>query len=674
MSGSYLDQLSDKEYRRRIRAWITYDWANSSFITTIVAAILPIYYSQVAGSTLSSAAKATQYWSLTLSISVLIVAVLSPILGTVSDVMAGKKKFLSFFVGVGVIGSGLLFFVDQGDWLMASIFFIIGRIGFGASTVFYDALLPHVAKDEDQDRVSAQGYAFGYLGGGILLVINVLMTIFIDGTLGVRLSFLSVGIWWLIFSVPIFAYLPEPPRGGEALKPGESLVRTSFSRIFNTIREIRQYRDLFMYLISFLIYNDGIGIVITVAAIYGAELGFATNDLIFALVLVQFLGIPYSLIFGSLAAEQNGENDKRQSRFLAFVIFNIVMLPLTALVGQYLLPQSVTGRPSPDFVAQGEFVGQGAHSISEVGDTRGDWTPVVISAADLGQGCAWYAFWCDEAAFSATYLQAVHSDARLDFPYNGQNVELTYSTGPDHGIWAVEIDGAPLLNEEGEPMMINAYRETTRYDVTEKFLTDGEGQHTLSLVNMVEADPASSGNVMSLRQVSVLQPLRTSNLVVIIIILFTLQVLGGLLAFLFGPALFSSMAERMNTKRAIMLALTAYAVVAVWGYFLSSVIEFWFLAWLIATVQGGSQALSRSLYAAMTPTSRSGEYFGFFSIMSKFASFLSPLVFVLSVALFDSSRPGVLSLIVFFGVGMYLLSKVDVERGIATAKAADAKA
>ena len=667
---NYLDGLSEKEYRRRIRAWITYDWANSAFVTTIVAAILPIYYSQVAGSTLPSAAKATQYWSITLSISVLIVAILSPVLGTVSDVMGGKKKFLSFFVGVGVIGSGLLYFVQQGDWLMASIFFIIGRVGFGASNVFYDALLPLVAKDEDQDTVSAQGYAFGYLGGGILLAINVVMIGVYGGVLGSRLAFLSVGVWWLIFSVPIFWNLPEPPQTAESLKPGESLVKVSFARIRNTVREIRQFRDLFTYLVSFLIYNDGIGIVITVAAIYGAELGFASNDLILALLLVQFLGIPYSLIFGNLPTKSDG---KRQPRFLAFVVFNIIALPLVALVGQFMLPQGVTGRPSPDFVTQGAFLGQGAYSLADQGVTTGDWNPVVVSGADLGESCAWYSFNCDPASFDATYMQATTAGSRFDFPYNGQKIEMVYSTGPDHGNWAVELDGAPLLDDAGVPVVVEAYNSTPRYDVTTEFLAESEGEHTLSLIALADSDPASSGQVMSVREIDVLQPLRTSNLMVIIGVLFGLQLVAGGFAYLAGPALFTAWADRMNTKNSIMLALAAYAIVAVWGYFLSSVIEFWFLAWLIAIVQGGSQALSRSLYAAMTPTTRSGEYFGFFSIMSKFASFLSPLVFVISVALFNSSRPGVLSLILFFGVGMYLLTKVDVERGVATAKQIDAE-
>jgi UMF1 family MFS transporter len=187
--------VNEKEYKRRINAWTMYDWANSAFATTILAAVLPVYYSQVAGATLPSEATATAYWSIGLSVSLLINAIIDPILGTVSDVMRGKKRFLAFFMGIGVIGTGLLVLVSTGDWFLASLLFLLGRIGFTGSIVFYDALLPHIARDEDQDNVSARGYAMGYLGGGLLLAINVVMIFLLPGTWGPRLYFVSVAIW-----------------------------------------------------------------------------------------------------------------------------------------------------------------------------------------------------------------------------------------------------------------------------------------------------------------------------------------------------------------------------------------------------------------------------------------------------------------------------------------------
>ena len=209
-----------RTYRRVVNAWCMYDWANSAFATTILAAVLPIYYSQVAGATLPSEAVATAYWSVGLSLSLFIVAILSPILGTISDVMRGKKRFLAIFAGMGIVGTGLLVLVSTGDWLLASILFVLGRIGFTGANVFYDALLPHVAKEDDQDRVSTRGYAMGYLGGGLLLAINVVMIQFLPGTWGPRLSFLSVAIWWAVFSIPILT-----PRAGTTRRHGQARPR-----------------------------------------------------------------------------------------------------------------------------------------------------------------------------------------------------------------------------------------------------------------------------------------------------------------------------------------------------------------------------------------------------------------------------------------------------------------
>ena len=352
----------EKLYKRRIRAWTMYDWANSAFATTILAAVLPIYYSQVAGATLSSPAKATAYWGLGLSFSLLIAALLAPILGTISDVMRGKKRFLAFFIALGAIGTGLLILVDTGDWLLASMLFIVAKLGFNGANVFYDALLPHVARPEDVDAVSTRGYAMGYLGGGLLLAINVVMINFLPGTWGPRLSFLSVGIWWALFSIPIFRHVPEPPSSSAVLAKGENVISASFRQIGATIKDMRQYRQLFKYLIAFLIYIDGIGTIIGVAAIYGAELGFDSVKLILALLLVQFVGIPFSLIFGRLPSK----NEKRRPFFLAFIVFNLVALPLVGMLGARLLPEAISGKRPAPYLSTATAAGEGLYSA--VGD------------------------------------------------------------------------------------------------------------------------------------------------------------------------------------------------------------------------------------------------------------------------------------------------------------------
>jgi len=648
----------EKLYHKVINAWCMYDWANSAFATTILAAVLPIYYSQVAGATLPSEARATAYWSLGLSISLLIVAILSPILGTISDVMRGKKRFLTAFASLGIVGTGLLVLVDSGDWLLASLLFVVGRIGFTAANVFYDALLPHVAREEDRDRVSTRGYAMGYLGGGLLLAINAAMIMTMGNVPGSRLSFLSVAIWWAVFSIPILRRVPEPPAATAKLGPGENVVTVSFKRLGETLKDIRRYRELFKYLIAFLIYNDGIGTIIGVAAIYGAELGFSSVELILALLLVQFVGIPFSLIFGRLPSR----TETRRPLFLAFILFSLVCLPLVGILGARLLPGEMTGAPLPAYQDTATAVGEGIYLADDAALVySGAWETEIVPAAELGSE--------EDVRYAVTDA----SDARYDFSFNGQEVEITYRIGPDGGIWTVGMDGEPFIDPDTEAAMeIDAYNATLRYGVR-RTLTAGEpGEHVLSLVNTGRADPDSSGAVMSLAQVEVLTPIRQSNLGLVIGAIVVLELIGAAFAWLLGRSLFSGLAEALDTRRSIILSLIVYAVIAVWGYFLNSVIEFWFLAWMVAMVQGGSQALSRSLYASMSPAAKSGEFFGLYGVMEKFSAIIGPLLFAAAAAAFDSSRPAVLSLIALFVVGIFLLTRVNIAEGRRVAQQEDA--
>jgi UMF1 family MFS transporter len=649
-----------RTYRRIVNAWCMYDWANSAFATTILAAVLPIYYSQVAGATLPSEARATAYWSLGLSVSLFVVAVLSPILGTISDVMRGKKRFLTIFAGFGIAGTGLLVLVDTGDWLLASILFVLARVGFTGANVFYDALLPHVATEADQDRVSARGYALGYLGGGILLAINVAMIQLLPGTWGPRLSFVSVAVWWAVFSIPILTRVAEPPAATAKLGPGQNVVSVSFRRLWATFKDIQRYRELFKYLVAFLIYNDGIGTIIGVAAIYGAELGFGSVELILALLLVQFVGIPFSLIFGRLPSRA----EMRRPLFLAFIVFNLVALPVVGVAGRWILPGEISGAPLPAYEDTATVVGEGVYPASDAAlRYSGPWEQVVVSAEDLGE---------DEDVIHAV---AGEAGARLDLAFYGQRVEVTYSMGPDHGIWAVELDGQPLLDKDtGKPLTLDGYNPTVRYGVRSTFQAASPGEHVLSLVNTGTTDPSSDGTVLSLAQAEILPPIRQSNLGLIIGLILGLELVGAAFAWLLGQRIFGRLAEMLDTQRTIVVALIVYAVIAIWGFFLDSVIEFWFLAWMVAIVQGGSQALSRSLYASMSPAAKSGEFFGLYGIMEKFSAIIGPLLFAAAAAAFDSSRPAVLSLIVLFVVGIYGLTRVDVEEGRRVAKEEDAKA
>jgi len=272
------------------------------------------------------------------------------------------------------------------------------------------------------------------------------------------------------------------------------------------------------------------------------------------------------------------------------------------------------------------------------------------------------------------YAVTTVPEAAYELAFNGQKVEIVFSTGPDHGVWNVEMDGQAVLDEDtGRPLTIDAYNRTVRYGVRRTFQAEAPGEHRLRVVNTGERNPDSQGTALTVAQLQVLPAIRKSNLVLILGLILAVEAVGVLFALLLGRPLFARLAERLDTRRSIILSLLVYAVIAIWGFFLDSVIEFWFLAWMVSIVQGGSQALSRSLYAALSPAAKSGEFFGLFAIMEKFSSLIGPLLFAAAGIAFNSSRPAVLSLIVLFLIGILLLTRVDVDEGRRVAKEEDAR-
>jgi len=249
-----MNDVAGKLHKKAINAWCMYDWANSAFATTIMAAVLPTFYSTVAGKNLAGN-QATVYWGYTTAIALLIVAVISPILGAVADYSGIKKRLLTGFAMLGIFFTALLYFVSTGDWLMASIFFIVGNIGFSGANVFYDSLLPHVARRDEIDQVSTKGYALGYLGGGLLLAVNLAMIMFPqvfgfrDAEIATRVSFVTVAIWWAVFSIPLLRRVKEPPASGDKAS-GVNPIAGGFRRLGNTFREMRRYRELMKFIVG----------------------------------------------------------------------------------------------------------------------------------------------------------------------------------------------------------------------------------------------------------------------------------------------------------------------------------------------------------------------------------------------------------------------------------------
>jgi UMF1 family MFS transporter len=421
-------------HRRELRAWAMYDWANSSFATTIITAIFPVYFTSVAAAGLSPA-EATRRLATATTVALAISAILAPILGAIADYAPIKKRLLGAFMMLGALASGALFLIQRGDWIAAALLFGVGNIGFAASLTFYDSLLPHVASEDEIDRVSTAGYAIGYLGGGLLLALNVAWIIspatfgLRDAAQASRLSFLSVALWWPLFSIPLFRRVQEPPIAETGTsRSAAAVVGAAFRGLAQTLRDLRRYRNAFLLLLAYVVYSDGINTIIRMATSYGTEIGLRQSALITAILLVQFVGIPFAFLFGMLA-------------------------------------------------------------------------------------------------------------------------------------------------------------------------------------------------------------------------------------------------DRIGAKASVFISLAVYAFISVMGYYMKTERDFYMLAIMVASVQGGSQALSRSLFASMIPRDRSSEFFGFFSIFEKFGAIAGPALFGLTSALTGSSRSAILSVILFFVAGAVLLALVDVREGQRSATA-----
>ena len=313
-------------HRPELRAWAMYDLANSAFATTVITAIFPVYFTSVAGAGLQPG-EATRLLARTTTIALATSAVLAPFLGALADYAPIKKRLLGLFMAIGCIAAGCLALVARGDWFLAAVCFGIGNVGFTASLTFYDSLLPHVAREDEIDRVSTGGYALGYLGGGVLLALNVAW-ILSPATFGLRdaaqasrLSFASVAAWWFLFSMPLLLQVPEPAlRAGRGTRSAAELITASLAGLLHTIRELRRYRNALLLLVAFVIYADGIGTIQRLATSYGAELGIDQGALITAILLVQFAGIPFAFLFGMLA----GRIGAKASIFIGLAVYVVL--------------------------------------------------------------------------------------------------------------------------------------------------------------------------------------------------------------------------------------------------------------------------------------------------------------------------------------------------------------
>ena len=295
-----------KENKRAVWSWAFYDWANSAYSTTVMAGFFPLFFKEYWADP-NNPSQSTFYLGMANSIASIVVAALAPLLGSVADQGSIKKKFLTFFAFLGVIMTGGLWMVAQGNWQMAVLFYVIATIGFASGNVFYDALLPSLASEERVDAVSSLGFGLGYLGGGLLFLVNVFMYLkpeifgIPDGATAIKLSFLSVAVWWAVFTIPLILFVPEPKN--YEMIDFNNAIRMGWVQLVQTFKEIRNMKEVGTFLLAYWFYIDGVDTIIKMAVDYGMSLNFPGESLIIALLIVQFVAFPAALIYGWLASK-----------------------------------------------------------------------------------------------------------------------------------------------------------------------------------------------------------------------------------------------------------------------------------------------------------------------------------------------------------------------------------
>ncbi len=317
--------MSSATEKRQIFSWALYDWANSAFATTVMAGFFPLFFKQFWAANLP-VVESTFRLGLANTTASALVAVMAPLMGAIADKRQSKKSFLSTFAILGMLMTATLFFVGSSQWQLAMLVYIVAIIGFSGANLFYDSLLTDVARKDQRDFVSALGFALGYLGGGLLFALNVFMSLkpeffgLAASSMAVRISFLTVALWWFVFSLPLFFFVHEP-RSSKTVE-GFAMVVAGLKQLRATLGKIRKLRAVALFLLAYWLYIDGVQTMVRMAVDYGMSLGLNTNHLIIALLLTQFVGFPAALFFGWLGKKW----DVKKSILVAIGVYTLITL------------------------------------------------------------------------------------------------------------------------------------------------------------------------------------------------------------------------------------------------------------------------------------------------------------------------------------------------------------
>ncbi len=310
---------------RKILAWTFYDWANSAFAATVMAGFFPLFFKQYWSAGVE-VTESTFYLGVANSLASLIIVLLAPVLGAIADRGSHRKRFLVFFAYLGACMTALMPLVAMGEWQWAVLFYVVATIGFSGSVTFYDSLIVFVTRPSRYDQVSALGYAMGYLGGGVLFAVNVWMTLkpeqfgLADAAEAVKVSFVTVGLWWALFTLPLMLWVTEPER--RAVAGSGSAIRAGLTQLRDTFREIRALRVVFLFLLGYWCYIDGVDTIVRMAVDYGLSLGFSSDSLIVALLITQFVGFPAAIAFGYLGNRLG----PKKGIYIAIAVYSVIVV------------------------------------------------------------------------------------------------------------------------------------------------------------------------------------------------------------------------------------------------------------------------------------------------------------------------------------------------------------
>jgi len=332
--GLNIDGSTMDKDKKAVWGWAIYDWANSAFATAVMAGFFPIFFKEY-WSYGADVNMSTAQLGLGNSIAGIIVALMAPVLGAVADKGSVKKKFLIFFAYLGVLMTAALFLVQKGDWGWAIFVYVMGIIGFSGANIFYDSLLPSVADEDKIDYISGLGYAMGYLGGGLLFLVTVFMTLLpekfglSDAETAVRYAFILVASWWGLFTIFTILWVQEEQTAITSPR-GVSFIADGLRQLIGTFKKIRHLRTVLLFLVAYWFYIDGVDTIIRMAVDYGMSIGFSSNDLIVALLITQFVGFPSALVFGKLGQRWS----VRKSIFIAIGIYIFITIWGTIITTQ----------------------------------------------------------------------------------------------------------------------------------------------------------------------------------------------------------------------------------------------------------------------------------------------------------------------------------------------------